>query len=203
MFPFSKPILDFLFPPFCQGCGTDGAWLCRACIRSVPFLEPEEGNIHLAPYANPTVRILLTRLKYHSADCLRDSIGELLDRYPGRPIGKPDLIVPVPPSAKRLRERGIDQAALIAGLLKERWMPDVEIKQALKRTRHTAPNALMPDESGRRANVKGAFQADDAVSGKILLVDDVYTTGATLEASREALMRAGAESVHFFTVAKG
>jgi ComF family protein len=203
MFPFSKPILDFLFPPFCQGCGTDGAWLCRACIRSVPFLEQEEGNIHLAPYANPTVRILLTRLKYHSADCLCDSIGELLDRYPDRPTWKPDAIVPVPPSAKRRRERGIDQAALIAELLKERWIPDVEIRPLLIRARHTAPNALMKDENARRTNVEGAFRAPEPVSGRILLVDDVFTTGATLEACREALVQAGAESVHFFTIAKG
>jgi ComF family protein len=203
MFPFSRTLLDFLYPPFCVGCGNDGAWLCQACLGDIPFLTQEADDVcHLAPYAHPTVRTLVTNLKYHSANSLKDSFRTLLERYPSKPDWQ-GTIVAVPASDKRLRERGIDQAAIIADLLRETWFPDARREVLLKRIKNTTPNAQLEDARARQGNMAGAFEATDPVSGDIILVDDVYTTGATMNACVEALKRAGADRIRIFTIAKG
>jgi len=206
MFPFSRTILDFFFPPFCVGCGKDGAWLCQACLLSIPLLEASDTQIALSPYAHPTTRKLVTNLKYKSAICLRESLQAVLERYK-REQPLPDwqaiMITSVPASEKRLRERGVDQATLIADLLKETWYPDAARSDLLKRIKHTLPNAKLEDERARQGNVGGAFAPLGQISGTVILVDDVYTSGATMKECARVLKEAGATDVKLFTIARG
>jgi len=206
MFPFSRTILDFLFPPFCVGCGKDSAWLCEACLSSIPLLEIEPDQVALSPYSHPTTRKIVTNLKYQSATCLIEAVESLLERYrkeQGVPVWS-GTIVSVPASEKRLRERGVDQAALIADVLKKVWFPQSERKNLLARTKHTLPNAKLEDERARQGNVSQAFVCSvKRVAGSVILVDDVYTTGATMNECARVLREAGATDVKFFTVAKG
>ena len=111
-----------------------------------------------------------------------------------------DLIVPVPLHPKRLKQRGFNQALLLA-----RAFPEVPLgREAVVRVRHTVPQVeLKPKE--RRDNVKGAFAVPDPalVKGKnVLLLDDVYTTGATVRECAKVLRRAGARRVDVLTVAR-
>jgi competence protein ComFC len=161
------------------------------------------------PYANPIARKLITNYKYSGARCLEESLRALLKRY-ATEIGKPawtelkDLtIVSVPTSETRLRERGFDHAAVIAQIVRDEWAPNATIKQILKRNKQIFANAKLQDENARQANVSGAFEVIEQVSGPVLLLDDVYTTGATTRECTKVLMNAGAESVSIFTLAKG
>ena len=178
---------------------------------SVPLLAKEGTGevVSLTPYADPLVRKLITTYKYGSARCLEDAFRSLLERYAAA-IGKPtwtgmeDLtIVPVPASERRMRERGFDHAAMLAGLIRESWAPQAKLETPLARVKHTLSNAKLEDERARKGNVLGAFEATRPVSGAILLVDDVYTTGATVEECIRVLKHAGASGVFVLTFAKG
>jgi ComF family protein len=142
-------------------------------------------------------------LKYGQERHLVDLLGGLLQQcLANRPLSV-DALVPVPLDAARLRARGYNQAALLAASLGAAlgWpvLPD-----ALQRTRPTRPQVgLSPRE--RRANVRGAFgcPAPSLVQGRrLLLIDDVMTTGATLDACAEALVVAGAARVYGLVVAR-
>ncbi|MCH8160332.1 MAG: ComF family protein [Chloroflexi bacterium] len=113
-----------------------------------------------------------------------------------------DLIVPVPLAALRHRTRGYNQASELAKHLGRELDAPVR-PRALERVRHTPPQARSADAAQRRRNVQGAFRSEDpAVEGnRILLVDDITTTGATLAACADALNRAGAQSVSCLTFA--
>jgi ComF family protein len=133
-----------------------------------------------------------------------DSVQALISKHQ-----KPDwpaelTIVSVPASEKRIRERGIDQAALIADILKEAWFPNAKRADLLKRIKHTLPNAKLEDERARQGNVNGAFECSvERVAGSVILVDDVYTSGATMNECMRVLKEAGASEVKLFTIARG
>ncbi len=112
-----------------------------------------------------------------------------------------DLAVAIPLHRVRLRKRGFNQAQrLLAPLAASAGIP--EARSRLWRVRETPAQSRL-SRAQRRANLQGAFQADGKVQGKrILLLDDIRTTGATLEAGARALLRAGAREIHGFVVAR-
>jgi ComF family protein len=144
----------------------------------------------------------LHRLKYHHDQILADSLGALLARHWRATQVPGEMIVPVPLSAERLRERGYNQAALLARGLAELTNKAFR-PQALQRVRHTVSQVGLSAEA-RRANVVGAFVADSrAVRGRaVLVIDDVCTTGSTLVACAEALRQAGATTVWGYTLGR-
>lgn len=114
-----------------------------------------------------------------------------------------DVIVPVPLHKRRLRSRGFNQALLLAELLAHEWRLPLE-RRALRRVRWTEPQITLT-AAERRENVRGAFAVADnvAVAGKcVLLVDDVLTTGSTVEECARTLKRSGAVGVAVVTVAR-
>ena len=213
-------MLDLALPPSCAGCGAEGTVLCDRCRRSLDVRSespagvlrglPSEMPVSLAqvewcaPFAGP-VRSALHQLKYSGERRLAQPLGlALAARWRAAGVGG-DLLVPVPVHAHRARQRGYDQAVLLARAaaceLEMPWLA------ALSRTRVTAPQF----ELGRRArmsNVTGAFAvagpaARQEVEGLwIVLVDDVATTGSTLMACAAALYQAGAIAVSALTVAR-
>jgi ComF family protein len=212
-------ILDLALPPVCAGCGTEGSALCPPClpaVRSRVMLPPGtplglgEGPPHpllqlewCSPFAG-TTRRALHALKYAGERRLAMPLGEAVaDRWRRAGVGG-ELLVPVPVHVQRRRERGYDQAVLIARAVGgSLGLPCVE---AVVRARATAPQFRL-DRLHRAANMADAFlvapEAHAAVSGRwIVLVDDVVTTGSTLCEAARALLGAGARAVSAVTVAR-
>ncbi|MEX1170365.1 MAG: ComF family protein [Chloroflexota bacterium] len=212
--------LDLAFPASCAGCGREGEPLCAACRPALdarlelpggtpiglpadlpaPLLQVE----WCAPFAGP-VRGALLQLKYAGERRLARPLGEAVARRWARVGEGATVVVPVPVHADRERQRGYDQAALIAEVAAATL--GLSCVRALVRSRATAAQfELGRDE--RSANVAGAFrlrtlEAIEAVAGRwALLVDDVVTTGATLAACGVALQEAGAYVVSAITVAR-
>jgi ComF family protein len=152
-------------------------------------------------YVEPTNR-LIHRLKYEGYFALARPLSDfLIEGWPewDQP---PDLILPIPLHPRRQRRRGYNQSELLARPLAQRLGIQFS-SAALRRTRHTVPQVgLGPIE--RADNVRGAFSADaQVVAGRrILLVDDVLTTGATMSAASEALLAAGTVAVSAYCLAR-
>lgn len=115
----------------------------------------------------------------------------------------PDALVPIPLHKTRKRKRGFNQAQLLAEKLGKRLEIPVE-KRILERTKKTGPQKELNDVQ-RRANLKNAFQVrqNDVRLKRIVLVDDIYTTGSTIDAAAAVLLEHGAEKVHFLTICIG
>jgi len=218
-------LLDLLFPPRCAGCGRSGSWLCPACISEIEFIEPPLcSRCGLPSVENPCLSCQIVPLaidgirgvgylrgplkravyqfKYRQRRRLALPLADLMRQYLLENPLLADLIVPVPLHMDRLRERGYNQAALLARELSERSGLPLE-EGSLVRIRETAPQvALKADE--RRKNVKGAFrgQGEKLKDRQVLLIDDVSTTGATLEACAEALREKGARSIWALVLAR-
>jgi len=219
--------LDFLVPPRCVGCGRRGADVCQSCCDAIQPLGPAicprcarpslEGRICgrcgsqlrelravLAAYPfDGVIRAAILAFKYRRCTRLADFLAPaLLDALRSRPLTV-DVIVPVPLSQARQSERGFNQSELLAGHLAGRIGLPLETA-ALVRHRDTPQQTRLPARE-RSRNVAGAFGVSDpaAVAGRrILLVDDVCTTVATLEACARALDEAGAQGVWAVVVAR-
>ena len=220
-----EAILDLFFPPRCPGCGRVGFTFCDACqARIEPPPAPAcircghpQDTDRLCPICRETPshldRITASAIFAHP---LRDAIHELKYnncRSLARPLGErmaaawrqaglaADVIFPVPLHAARLAERGYNQSALLARVVgREVGVPIDET--ALVRAKATQQQAMLKAVE-RWENVKGAFTCSGDIRGKhIVLVDDVCTTGSTLEACAAALRAAGAARVWAFTLAR-
>ena len=148
------------------------------------------------------LREAIHHLKYSGRTSLAEPLGSYLEASWRSASLPADLIVPVPLHVARQRERGYNQSALLAmPLSRVSKLPVVE--PALKRVKATSPQVTL-NAAERKANVCEAFEAcGDLVQGRrVLLVDDVCTTGATLESSSIALRQAGAASVWALTLAR-
>jgi len=191
-----------LQPPFCDGCGYPIllAGLCERCAGSGDSLNSLEG-VRSAAYFEGPLRKAIHRLKYYRDGILADSLAEwLLDAGPEAPASS--LVVAVPLAPERLAARGYNQAGLLARTYAELRGLRLAPRGAV-RVRHTETQVGLSAKE-RRSNVAGAFAGEPRiVAGQaIILVDDVCTTGATLEACAEALRAAGAAQVWGLTLAR-
>lgn len=176
---------------------------CRACDALIPGVR----CVRSAFLMESPIREVVHALKYRGWESVCRPAAQRLARVPlpADVVEEADLVVPVPVSAVRLRERGYNQAALLARAFVELTGRDYA-PELLRRTRATeTQTALHPDE--RRANVAGAFDVADGEDGRLhrrhlLLVDDVWTTGATALACANTLLNAGARAVSILTLAR-
>ena len=173
------------------------AHLCQDCLTAPPPFS----RARAAAFYDGKVLEAIHRLKYQRRVIYAKFLGQLVaNSSAGAMIAAADLLVPVPLHPRRLRWRGFNQALLLA-----QTFPQTRIaRDILVRRRPTLPQVkLSPEE--RQTNVKGAFAVPDpaTVQGKsIILLDDVYTTGATVKECARALRRAGAANVEVVTVAR-
>ena len=200
-------ILDFFFPPRCAFCGAileeSGDGVCSACRKALPRAAETERKCdfvraYTAPfYYEEPVRQGMLAYKFRNAP----SRGKVFGRMIGedllrRGIDGFDLISWVPLSAKRHRRRGYDQARLLAEAAAEALgTPAVPL---LRKARDVSPQSRLRTPEERRANISGCYvvRSADAVRGKrILLIDDIITTGSTLSECARMLLTAGAVSV--------
>ena len=193
--------------PHCEVCsqpfhGVTPTFTCPNCRGEAFFFECAVA----VSLSRSVVRDLVHRLKYGREIWLGRVLAGLMERGLGdqRLAGCAfDCLIPVPLHPRRQREREFNQAAVIAQALSKRV--DIPIQEALLRRRYTTTQTAL-DRKGRRQNLRDAFVLRKNVSvtdQDILLVDDVLTTGSTLDACAEVLLDAGASSVRALTVARG
>lgn len=214
--------MDLLFPPRCVACGHDGEVLCDACrasLRTVSeprcalcgaptawavarcrecagrrlrFDSARAGVLYLGP-VRPLMRAWKERGLRRAADLAAETVVARIA------IPTADVVTPVPPDAVRQLARGRHPAVELAGALGDRW--GLERADLLARSGGGRRQTGL-GRADRAGNVRNAFVARDAVGQRVVLVDDVYTTGATASAAASALKRAGAASVHVVTFAR-
>lgn len=212
-------VLEALFPARCAGCGT-GPWpFCDSCRGALvplvrPWCErcgapakwevprcrhcpPEAISRARAPFLfEGPARRAVHRLKFSGwrsvAEALGGAMAEVAD-------GDADVVTWVPLSRRRRASRGFDQARALALVVGPAL--GVRVAPLLRRTAEAPPQARRGGEERRRA-MRGVFAARGRISGRVLLVDDVLTTGATAGACAEALLEAGGGEVHVLTAAR-
>lgn len=182
---------------------------CYSCLPKTPLT----GTIAVGWYHDPILRAAITALKFRGVRALADPLGVLLAR---RLIGRgpqamghgETALVPLPLYPRRERMRGFNQARLLAKAIGERL--DLPVHDALVRTRSTAPQtSLLGSTAVRRQNVARAFALSPLptpgpqLPPRLILVDDVLTSGATLEAAAAVLADAGAKEIWAAVVARG
>ena len=206
-------VLDLLFPPKCPFCRrvVNRTGVCEACEKALPWTEEGTGLhkgagglVCAAPlFYEGAVRESLLRLKFHGESHLAGPLGTLIARCAAeRFSGEFDIVTWVPVGPKRLRERGYDQARLLAEAVCRVW--EISPERLLEKTGDNPAQSGLTDSDARRANVLGMYAVPfptRAAGRRILLVDDICTTGATLRECIRTLKDAGAASVVCVTAA--
>ncbi len=224
---FRGVALDFIFPKWCVGCGSAGGFLCSNCRKTLPRIaspvcprcgRPQaeaslcsgciEGLVNLDGIRSPfrfenTVRQAVHRLKYDNLRALAKPLAELLHDYVELCPVPGEVLVPVPLHRKRLRERGYNQSGLLAREL-GRMMGLPVVDNCLTRERHNPPQARTSNVEERRQNVLDLFSCRDRrlSNKKVILIDDVATSGATLDSCASTLKQSGAASVWALVLAR-
>ncbi|MFO7783445.1 MAG: D-glycero-beta-D-manno-heptose 1-phosphate adenylyltransferase [Desulfatiglandales bacterium] len=193
--------------PLCRRCGVpfstgpDEERLCESCLRRPPAYESARA---LYVYEETAIEAV-HRFKYSGRTRLAEVFGPMLAQLAREwlPADIEPLVMPVPLHLRRLRERGFNQSLLLARHVAA--LPGYELDYlALCRVRHT-PSQSVLDRARRRENVRSAFgvKTPSAVKGRdVVLVDDVSTTGSTLDACSRALLQSGARRVYGLTLAR-
>ena len=213
-------LLDLALPASCPGCGREGAPICAACRPALEVRLDRPAGVMIglpaelpaplvqlewaAPFTG-TVRAALHALKYAGERRLAIPLCEAAAERWRRAGAGGDLVVPVPVHVDRARERGYDQAVLLAEVVARQLR--LPCAPMLVRERRTVAQFEL-DRHHRRSNVAGAFRLrsaaiQTAVVGRwVILVDDVTTTGSTLAACADVLVAAGALAVSGLTIAR-
>lgn len=212
-------ILDIFFPRFCSGCRKLGSYVCIRCRGDIKYISNEvrlecgrenvDAAVAVVAYRGVVTRIIKDS-KYRLAAAVLEEFMEIIEpalaQTARRLASASDTIEiqPIPLHPKRYRERGFNQAEIIAKRMGR--LTGMKVTKCLRRTRHNPPQAHLPHNSVRAENVKGIFEI---ASGSVIkdrdfiIVDDVVTTGSTAGEAAGALKAAGARRVFVFALAKG
>lgn len=209
-------ILDFLFPMHCISCNQKDTHLCFRCASQIPLAEndPESGIISIFNYKNPIIKKALWMLKYGNKKDMAVNLAavahdvlleELADLAVAKNFTHP-LLIPIPLSEKRIKERGYNQSELLAEALiqKDGSHSFALANDVLYKIKDTKNQAEIKDRKDRMTNLKDCFAVKNEIEIKnrnIILIDDVTTTGATLKEARKVLKRAGAKKILSLTIA--
>ena len=217
--------LDLLFPPRCAVCDREGSFLCQECRPSLPRLERPYCALCAGPSTKPAcswcevappafdsvrapyrftgpVREMVHNLKYRDLRASAPELGRLMASCLESERISASILVPVPLHRRRERERGYNQSALLAREVS--YLTGIPVAaDVLRRTRDTAPQVAMAGHAERWRNIEGAFHCVGDVQGqRVLLIDDVVTTGSTMSACAEPLRASGASSVWGLALAR-
>ncbi|MCI0439743.1 MAG: ComF family protein [Chloroflexi bacterium] len=220
----AQSALDLLMPMSCAVCGREGRLVCDGCKAALPRLErpycaicadpdkplcdfcarePPAVDGICAPYLMfGPVPQMIYGFKYHNLRASAPELGGLLASYLDSHPVPADVIMPVPLHPRRMRQRGYNQSELLARQLGKRAGLPVDAR-TLRRKKNTPPQVSMTDRQQRQQNIQGAFECVAGLQGeRILLVDDVVTTGSTMSACAAALKDAGASAVWGLALAR-
>ncbi len=192
-------LLALVAPARCAGCDEAASRSSAFCASCATLLEPVRSPGAVFEYGGP-IADAIHRFKYRGRSDLGATLGAIMAADATCWRGAVDAVVPVPLHWRRRRSRGYDQAALLARpVAKTLGVPS--LLSGLKRVRNTPSQVDLP-HAERQRNIAGAFEPWRLNgAGRVLLVDDVRTTGATLRAASEALNSAGVTRVHGFVLA--
>jgi competence protein ComFC len=214
-------ILNVIFPVNCISCGQPGEDLCFFCLKKFPKYQnnPENWTFSVFQYQHPSVKKAIWFLKYKNRKKLASKFAELLYENivketsrlsndllkTGENFSKP-LLVPIPISKKRRRERGYNQTELLCKeILKLDREKVLEIeKNVLIKPEETEHQALILNKEERLKNISGTFSLKNRqkiINRNIILIDDVTTTGGTLEEAKKLLKKFEAKKIIAFTIA--
>lgn len=226
----SQFLLDLLLPPRCLNCQTNQSWLCQNCLRQIAFITTAvcqrcgapvkfknvsgceqcqnnpfhylDGLRAAAYFENNPMRSAIHFLKYRNHQAVVSILGQILvDTYRRHRL-LAEVVAPVPLHPTRLQERGYNQSELLAREVAQ--LLDLSINtHTLYRNRQTESQVKL-SAGERYQNVAGAFSCrnQELAGRKILLIDDVSTTGSTLEACAAALKASGVAAVWGLTLAR-
>ncbi|MFH1288948.1 MAG: ComF family protein [bacterium] len=199
--------VDFIWPPKCLICDNSlengEKFICDECEKAVILFSPVDSRFRrndafsrkfiIGSYEN-SLREAIHQFKYNKRIALRKYFSVLINDYIERNnvLDKVDIIIPVPLFPTKKRERGFNQSELLANEIDKKWNLAVSSKN-LYRARHTEPQNKL-NYSQRKRNIKGAFRLKNknSVKGKsVLLVDDIVTTGATVNECSKVLKKDG------------
>ncbi len=229
IFKIKEFILDTIFPKYCVGCGLEGIWLCQKCKSKIIHIKSPtcpyckrltkigqvcprcrkksnlNGVIIAAYYEDGPLKEAIHTFKYDGVFDLKKDLGEILvESLKKRNIKTNFVVISVPLHKYRLAQRGYNQAELLASLLAKSFNYKI-IKNKLKRNKNKAPQITL-SKKDRIENVKGIFgwigDNKEIKNKKIILVDDVFTTGSTLEECARVLRSNGAREVWGLVLAK-
>jgi ComF family protein len=210
---YLSTLLDFLLPRRCLSCGKSKTYLCTACCAKIPraekIINPElEAVFH---YSDPLISRAIHLLKYRGGHAIALDLGRELNNYWQKPANtnrnQTWLVIPAPLSAQRRKKRGYNQSEKLARVLVEQNRGTLTLTEnVLQKTRHTTSQVETKTRAARMENLRGAFTVTkpELIRNKnVLLIDDVITSGATLEECRRVLLEAGAARVRGLAVAHG
>jgi ComF family protein len=186
----------------CPRCGAGLANLvltaCGECLRHPPQFDSSHIPFRYAPPLIP----FITGLKFHARLAEARFLAELfLCGFPANALPLPECLIPVPLHAKRLRERGYNQALELTRLLSQRLHLPIE-NQIVQRRLHTRPQSELSGDT-RRRNIRQAFQLKTPVVYRhVALIDDVVTTGSTVNELARVLRQAGVEKIQVWAIAR-
>ncbi len=207
-------LLQLIYPPRCAFCGkvtANGEEICTSCEKELPYIPLEE-QLRPLPGINgccsplsyqDTVRESLHRYKFKGKNAYFRTYGKLVAKCVDENHVSCDIISCVPLSKKRLRKRGYNQSELIARKMAE--LLQLTYRPVLKKVRNNPAQSGTAGKKQRRENVQGVYEIHPAadIAGKsILLVDDIVTTGATLQECARVLTEHGAAQVWAATLAR-
>jgi ComF family protein len=227
---WTKNIQDHLLPTACLLCGADGQGplnLCQGCCASLPWTEqacarcaaalpeslrcphcqqhpPSFAKTYAPFWYRPPVSDLILQLKFQGKLSTAATLGLLLSqRLRNRIDIYPDALLPVPLHRNRLRDRGYNQALEIARIVSEQLRIPL-LLSGVERVRVTAPQSALKSHLERQRNVRGAFrlQRSFAKTAYLAIVDDVMTSGATVQALATALKQQGVARVDVWICAR-
>ena len=207
MFDF---ILNLIFPKFCIGCGKFDTLLCINCYEKINFypltIQSEIQNwslekIIVAAQYEGVIKKLITTLKYQSVKDIGQTLARII--YYATNFPQVDSITSVPLHQKRQRQRGFNQATEIA--LELSRLTQIPFARLLKRTKHSQPQAKISDKNKRLSHLKNTFALNQKVANlkSVLIIDDVTTTGTTLNECAQVLTQAGIKKIYGLAVAHG
>lgn len=215
---FKNYILDMLFPIYCLGCNQSGDFLCPNCLKKIPLnhqivypkKSPLFGLLVASFYKQPILKEAIHKYKYDFVQSLAKPLACLMiKKLNGCHWFKKNytLIIPIPLYKKRLRWRGFNQAELLASQISQSLNIPL-MNNLLIRTKYNLPQVKIKNTEQRKTNIKNAFQINlenqiNLKNKTIILIDDVLTTGATLEECARVLQKAGAKEIWGLVLARG
>lgn len=208
-------VLDFIWPQFCLGCKKEGQLLCAFCLNDIVLEENTEivwpditkqyfDSCHLcASYQNKTIEQIIKKYKYSYLEHMAIPLVDILEKQARRlKLPKDIIITNLPLHKNKYRQRGFDQTEILAKKLASRLGKNYF--KLLKRVRHTKSQASL-DKKARAQNMQNAFVTAKRLrplGGSILLIDDVATTGSTLNEAAKTLKQAGYSKIICLVIAK-
>jgi competence protein ComFC len=196
--------VQFIRSPMCRICGKPkdrffAGDLCGECVKGdVPFAMARSVVLY-----GGVIKEAIHKFKFEGKKALASSLGRFLVSYLANgeiPAGEIDLIIPLPLSGKRENQRGHNQSKLLAEEISGFCSINLD-STSLKKIKDTTPQFELSRKE-RLLNVKGAFRCAPLTGSNVLLIDDIYTTGATVSEASKALKASGAKKVYVLTLAR-